>query len=277
MIRRMRAADIEGAMLLKEAAGWNQTEADWRRLLRLEPDGCFVDERAGMVAGTATAFRYGSELAWIGMVLVAPEHRRRGIARGLMRHAMGWLRDRGVATTRLDATDMGRPLYLDLGFRDEEPIERWQRPASPSAGPGATEGSTGQLDVQLADLDRRACGYGRLALMGDFLADEAVDCVRSASGFALGRPGSNAWFLGPCVARSESAASSLLAALLGRHSHEAAYWDLLPANPAATRLAKGFGFRPARRLVRMVHTLEGKRARRVSPNRVFAAAGFEFG
>jgi hypothetical protein len=38
-IRLLFESDIPAAMRLKEAAGWNQTEDDWRRLLLLEPNG----------------------------------------------------------------------------------------------------------------------------------------------------------------------------------------------------------------------------------------------
>ena len=41
-IRLLGAGDLPAAMRLKEAAGWNQTEEDWLRLLRLEPRGCFA-------------------------------------------------------------------------------------------------------------------------------------------------------------------------------------------------------------------------------------------
>ena len=34
--------------------------------------------------------------------------------------------------TKLDATDMGHHLYESLGFRDEQPVERWKR--APAGG-----------------------------------------------------------------------------------------------------------------------------------------------
>ena len=84
MIRLMRVADIPAAMWLKEAAGWNQTEADWANVLAMEPEGCWVEELDGEVVGSTTAICYVQDLAWIGMVLVAPAFRGRGLARGLM-------------------------------------------------------------------------------------------------------------------------------------------------------------------------------------------------
>ena len=44
-IRRLGSADLAGAVELSRLAGWNQTEADWGRLLALEPDACFCIER----------------------------------------------------------------------------------------------------------------------------------------------------------------------------------------------------------------------------------------
>ena len=277
MIRSMRVEDIEGAMLLKRAAGWNQTESDWLRLLRLEPEGCFVDERQGTVVGTTTAIRHARELAWIGMVLVLPDFRRQGVANGLMQHAMMWIWNHGIETTRLDATDMGRPLYNALGFRDEEPIERWERSPVSRTVRRITEKSPNALGESLAALDLCACGYDRSVLLRDLAHDPSVESVRSGSGFVFGRPGSEAWFIGPCVANSEAAAESLVDSLLAEHGHQHAYWDLLPDNSSACRLAARFGFRPTRRLMRMVHSASGGTAGRTRPDRVFATAGFEFG
>ena len=273
----MRAADIDGAMRLKEAAGWNQTSLDWKRLLRLEPAGCFVDEREGNIAGTTTALRHGSELAWIGMVLVLPEFRRQGIARGLMNHALRWLREKGNRISRLDATEMGRPLYAELGYKDEAVIERWERPPVAGSRLSTMRESIADLSNANAMLDREACGYDRSTLIRDLVSDDSVESTQSESGFAFGRPGSSAWFVGPCVAKSRNGAQELLAGLLEGHEREAVYWDLLPSKGCAAGLASSLGFRPVRRLVRMV--LDGSDAIPLGTrsDRVYATAGFEFG
>jgi GNAT superfamily N-acetyltransferase len=86
----MTVADVPLGMRLKEQAGWNQTEADWRRFLDLEPEGCFVAELDGQPVGTTTTCVFGS-VAWVGMVLVDPAVRGRGVGRSLMKHALDWL------------------------------------------------------------------------------------------------------------------------------------------------------------------------------------------
>jgi GNAT superfamily N-acetyltransferase len=270
-IRRLRHADIPAAMRLKEAAGWNQSEQDWATVLDLEPEGCFAIESGGELAATATAVCYGSELAWIGMVLTAPEFRGRGLARRLMEHALGFLREREVAWIKLDATDMGRPLYRKLGFEDECPIERW-------SGAGAQGGSgtrpTGfELD---AALDRQAFGADRTKLLGRLAQGEAESIP--GEGYAMGRPGTMGVYFGPAVARTTEAARTLLGSFLARHAGETVFWDLLPENHNARQLAQEFGFTPVRSLWRMsLAGASGHRPLAHDDSLVYAIAGFEVG
>ena len=248
--RLLQPADLPQLMRLKSSAGWNQTEADWLRLLELAPDGCFGIEVDGAPAATTTAICYGTDLAWIGMVLTLPEYRRRGLARVLMRHALDWLRERGAGCIKLDSTDLGRPLYEELGFRVEGPVERWLRP------PGAClEAEPLELDLAL---DRAAFG-----------ADRSVLVCR----LGAGREGSQAAYFGPCVARSAGDAESQLRWFLSRRD-EPVYWDLLPENREAVRIALGCGFSRVRSLHRMVHG--GGRIDH-DDSKVFAIAGFEYG
>src|SRR5437764_6600293 len=96
-IRVMSAADIPFGMRLKQQAGWNQLEADWRRYLDLQPDGCFVAELDGQPVGTAATSLFGS-VAWIALVLVDNAVRGRGIGTALMERALAFLDQRGVRT-----------------------------------------------------------------------------------------------------------------------------------------------------------------------------------
>jgi GNAT superfamily N-acetyltransferase len=271
MVRLITSDDIPGAMRLKEAANWNQTETDWRNILRLAPEGCFGIDCEGRLAATATAACFGSDLAWIGMVLTAPEMRGRGLARALMEHAIAYLEARRISWIKLDATDMGRPLYAKLGFVDECPIERWGRQPAPCIGPEQPP----VTEIPLA-LDREATGADRSEMLTMLAAIESASLGGEA--YAMGRAGTRAAYFGPCVSQSPGAARELLRWYLARHASETVYWDILPDNAAAVQLARESGFEPLRRLVRM--------ARPGIPDpppfihndcHVFAIAGFEYG
>ncbi len=53
---------------------------------------------------------------YIMNVVTDPAYRRRGLARRLMQVALAWLDEWGIQRAELHATDMGRPLYEELGF-----------------------------------------------------------------------------------------------------------------------------------------------------------------
>src|SRR6267378_2110535 len=130
VVRRMTESDLPAADRLREIASWNQTLDDWRLLFALEPKGCFVAVRGGDVIGTVTTTTYGQSLAWIGMMLVHPDHRRCGVGTGLMRQALDFLRSSRVQCVRLDATPVGRPVYEKRGFVGEWSLTRHERPAT---------------------------------------------------------------------------------------------------------------------------------------------------
>ncbi len=255
-------------MRLKEAAGWNQTRADWETVLRLSPDGCWVFEADGQAVGATTAITYGTGPAWIGMVLVLPEYRRRGIARRLMEHALGWCGEKGVKTVKLDATDMGRPLYASLGFEDEEPIERWGRDPIEAEIPTAPEQTTAGWD-----LDPAAFGVERSAVLEALAAAPDATSAGGPDGYAMARPGSQTRFLGPLVARTSEAAEHLARQVLAQRPGASWCWDLLPSHWEAAELAARLGFRPLRRLSRMARP----RKALGQPSNVWATAGFEYG
>jgi GNAT superfamily N-acetyltransferase len=271
MIRRMTLTDIPAAMELKQAAGWNQIEADWQNILSLEPEGCFVYEADGRAVGSATAARFGRDLAWIGMVLVLPEYRRRGIARALLEHCLAYCRERRVACIKLDATEMGRPLYAALGFEDEQPIERWGVEECNVEAPAPTRLQSVEA---VGELDRAAFGADRRRVLELLLRRFPDQAVGNEQGYAMARPGWNAAFLGPAVARDEATARRLIAGLLAQRNGEPVFWDILPQHEAAANLARNLGFQPQRKLVRMALPRTPETGR---PEQVWATAGFEYG
>ncbi len=254
---------VAAAYALSSSAGWNQTEDDWRLLLDLG-DTCSGIEVEGQLAATATLICYGQTLGWIGMVLTHSDFRRRGFARALVTHLMERAVSRGIQTVKLDATDFGRELYASVGFREEQTVERWQLQPTHASVPGCR---TGDL---VACRTPNACGYERSELL-ERLARHGVTEIEG--GYVFHRPGRLNRYLGPCVARTPDTAQTLIEATLESHPDTGWFWDILPANEAATTLARQFGFEPVRTLTRMVwgKELRGKE------DQIFAIGGFEFG
>lgn len=258
-VRRMTVADVPLGMRLKTQAGWNQTEADWRRFLDLEPEGCFVAELDGVSAATLTTCVFGP-VAWVAMVLVDEPLRGRGLAKALLAHALAFLEERGIRSVRLDATALGRPVYEKMGFAVEYQLARYQgmlpnrgttpRPPGVSGEPlraGHLEG--------IARLDRAVTGTDRGKLLRRLLAEnpgeaKAVEEAGAVTGFLMARPGARAHFLGPCVGTA-SAGPVLLRDAWWRHAGRPVYLDVPTGNGAAVALAEAAGLTVQRHLVRM--------------------------
>jgi GNAT superfamily N-acetyltransferase len=253
-VRNLTQPDVPHALELSRQVGWNQTTEDWQLAIRMNPEGCFAMEVDGIVVAITTSIRYGTDMAWIGMVLTHPEFRGRGFARTLMLQVLEHLGD--VGTAKLDATEMGMPLYRQLGFVDECAIERWLRPAQIAPQTNA------ELYVPHPALDKQAFGADRGALLEQLAIIEAASL---GEGFAMGR-GSR---FGPCVSRSQEAAQALAEWYLARHPNELMLWDLFPEN----NLAQPLGFERSRTLTRMTRG----RKLRVNNSLIYAGAGFEFG
>ncbi len=251
-IRLLFESDIPAAMQLKDAAGWNQTEKDWQRLLALEPNGCFAAMKDGRLVGTTTTTTYGNDLAWIGMVLVDPQQRRQGIATRLMNVALDYLKDK-VATVKLDATALGKPVYERFGFKVESVFERWS--GISNAGSADKADRDGIRDV-LA-LDRFAFHADRSKLIEKLIDDACVPPVllRAAegvlNGYALARKGTKADYVGPVVANSAEHIESLLDQVLSRLPERRVYIDFNTECGASANVLSDRGFVKERELIRM--------------------------
>jgi len=62
----------------------------------------------------------------VTMVAVLPEARGRGLAGKLIAHALADAAERGMETSTLAATEMGRPTYERLGYRPLGPVQMWE-------------------------------------------------------------------------------------------------------------------------------------------------------
>lgn len=245
---------------LSATAHWNQNEADWELMLSFGR-GYGLTLEDGTLAATTLTLPYGASFAWIAMVLVHPECRRRGYATRLLRHALDDLARAGRMAV-LDATPAGREVYRLEGFHDTWSFRRF---ALAQAWRGASESAPGirvrALQPQdwpgIAALDQPAFGANREFLLRSLatrLPQAALVAERDGqfTGFLLGRDGREARQLGPLVARDSASARALLAAALA-FVGPPLYVDLVDREEALHAWLASGGFTMQRPFTRMVH------------------------
>jgi len=275
-IRLMTVDDLQLGLRLSRQAGWNQTESDWLRFIALEPTGCFVAELNECAVGTATTCVFGP-VAWIAMVLVDVNARRQGVGTELLRHCLGYLKQRKVKTVRLDATPAGLPIYQKLGFEPEYELARFEGIVQRQEPELDVAKATPQIFAEIIEFDYRMTGTDRTKMLTR-LFDEFQQEIRflghgyRIDGFATLRPGANAVQIGPCVATT-SAGPLLLSDALNRCAGKAVFVDVPLLNVGAVEIAQSCGLTVQRRFTRMY------RGQKISDNikALWASSGPEKG
>ena len=194
-IVELGVGDAQAGLVLSTEAGWNQNEADWRFFLS---KGIVFGVRDGIrLVATAALLPYSAGNAWISMVLVTRDWRRRGIATKLVDACLDVARRRGL-TTWLDATPAGATVYGPLGFMPTLQLRRL-RLQKPQGTTATRPLSAGNLDA-LAARDGSAMGFDRSTLLSEFSARPGSRIVSDDRAMALVRDGRTARHIGPLLA-----------------------------------------------------------------------------
>lgn len=201
--------DAPAGLVLSTEARWNQNEADWKFFLSR---GTVFGVRAGArLVATAALLPYSAGQAWISMVLVTADFRRRGIATRLVDACLAAAAERGL-TTWLDATPDGATVYGPLGFEPTLQLRRL-RLTAPQGAAAEDSLSNGSLDV-LSARDARATGFDRSPLLSEFSARPGSRIVSEGEAIALVRDGRTARQIGPVLAGDPDQALALVNAIV---------------------------------------------------------------
>jgi ribosomal protein S18 acetylase RimI-like enzyme len=136
-IRHGRQEDIEELIEFWRDAGENHGRpADKsvlvEALLSRDPESLIVAESDGIIVGTVIAGWDGWR-AHLYRLAVAPDHRGRGVARLLMRHAEERLRVLGAPrfdAMVLSSNDTGAAAWAAMGYQPQDNWTRWVKPVS---------------------------------------------------------------------------------------------------------------------------------------------------
>jgi len=225
------------------ALGWPYRQEDWQFSTEWAT-GVVVEDR-GLVIGTAMCWKFGTEHASIGHVIVSSEYQGRGIGRALMAILFEEL---GPRITFLHATPEGRPLYEKIGFSVCGWLDQCQGhvtdPVSVvlSNGERLRTATPAELPV-LIDLASRASGLERHAILSSLfkLADVVVlERGGEIVGFSALRRFGRGHVIGPVVApqsREQFQAKALIGYWLTRQQGEFVRVDV----PSGTSLTGWLG------------------------------------
>jgi GNAT superfamily N-acetyltransferase len=256
----LRADHLAQACALSGALKWPYREEDWRFALELG-HGLAV-EADGRLVATALWWPYDDAFASCGMIIVATEFQGKGIGRRLMDEL---LRQASGRTIILNSTREGHALYERLAFVDCGELSQHQAllaqaPATPHVD-GIRPFRRGDL-AAIVDLDRRATGMGRSALLEAVFAlgsGLVIERAGRISGYGCVRRWGRGVVIGPVVATDATDAKSLIAGLAAPHAGGFVRIDVPSASGLSQWLAE-IGLPCVDRVVSMVRGTPAKPA-----------------
>jgi GNAT superfamily N-acetyltransferase len=268
-IVQLGPADALAGLALSTEAHWNQNEADWRFFLN--SGSVFgVRDNAGSLVATAALLPYTSDNAWISMVLVTANWRRRGLATKLVDVCLDVAMKQRL-TAWLDATPAGASVYGPLGFTPALQLRRLRledsTPAQAASQPLAA------CDIsEIIARDISTIGFDRSALLMELGGRSGSRLVANDDAIALVRDGRNARHIGPLFAGSGDRAFALVDAIV---RSEAGPWliDAVSTQETFLKRLTGSGWSNERPFQRM----RFGRATAPPAAPAFAVAGPEFG
>ncbi len=257
-LRGFRREDAAFIRALVAEQGWNAGVYDVETFTGADPDAWIVAEIDGQPVGIVLATRWNASHGWIGLYLVHPEFRGRGIGLALFRAALA---RHAPGSVGLDGDARQQANYRRAGFVDVHANTRWQGPARLWRARAEAAGvvDARELTIQpLVDLDARAVGAPRPELLRAWLAQPEARHVAllrdgHVAGLATARPARQGWKVGPLYAPDVSAAAALLAAAIEQLDPDDVCWlDAPNPNAAAAALMKDLGASGAPTSGRMV-------------------------
>lgn len=114
-IRPLNIQDLEGLVALTDKVEWYFPRKYWKILLATGwAFGLFSPEKE--LAATTAIFDYGENLSFLGVVIVCPEFRGRGLASVMMNKVEHHL-EKPATPIALIATPEGKPVYENRGYQ----------------------------------------------------------------------------------------------------------------------------------------------------------------
>jgi GNAT superfamily N-acetyltransferase len=268
-IRLFESHDIDFAVAQTSREGWDATCELFETLLAHDPHGCFIAEQENQRTGMITTTMYRRS-AWIGNLITLPQHRRQGVGRRLMTHAMKHLSRQGVHTIRLEADPPGVGLYRRLGFTEEFESLRFtcRRPVI-AGGPSARRLHQNDL-AEIAAFDAEIFGDDRREML-EMLLEQSRAAYWTSSrsavcAYAMALPSAAGIRIGPWVASDREAAEEVFKAVLRDVPGETVTSGVPCVNTEATNLLTSLGFDRSPSCLRMSR---GERDGYGAPHRVF--------
>ena len=273
----MHRADIPFAVRLSDQEGWGIPARDFERILRLDPKGSFIATEGERKVGLTTTISYGTQIAWIGNVVVAKQHRGKHIGQALVHEAVRYLRMNRIKRIVLYSFNENVEYYRKLRFMRGPSFVRLRREGKLYRAPVPQLYSDETVPLRsLLSFDRKAFGADRSRLVKALLHSGSAWYVAYAAGssrsYLMVKQYEDMHELGPWVSVGLRRAKldAMLRTALGKTGDRPIEVSCLSGNRDVMRILKSHDFRVVNRGRIMYY----QKISRMGQPRAIAALGF---
>lgn len=233
-------------------------EPDFEFMTKLEPEGCFVlwqdQERVGM----ATCINYG-RTGWFGNLVVKKDYRGKSAGTFLLKHAVKYLKNKGVETIGLYAYQHLVGFYQSAGFKPHDELLILTGKPINATGKrlNVVEASENDLPM-LIGFDQQFLSWNRKKLFEEIMREEEKLCYVSElngeiAGFAMAKVYDEIAEVGPliCDPGQPHLAIKLVEAILGTLRKSEIYAYVNSINEFILETIMKAGLKQSFRLTRM--------------------------
>ena len=274
----IRTADqrgIETAVKFAAAEGWNPGRHDAACFYEADPEGFLVGALGEEIVSTISAVRYGSVYGFVGLYIVTPEHRGKGLGYALWREAMHRLER--IRTIGLDGVLAQQANYAKSGFAIAHRNIRYECKGGGTVPSGVLPIAKVPFDRLLA-FDTQCFSTPREVFLRAWISQPdafgyaAVD-ASGVYGYGIIRPCLQGYKIGPLFAESESVAATVFSALAAHASDGPLYLDVPDVNVHALALARRHSMTPCFETARMYRGPQPA----TPMNKIYGISTFELG
>jgi ribosomal protein S18 acetylase RimI-like enzyme len=213
-VEKMEVNDFPFAVQLANTMNWNMTVEDFEFMVKLEPQGCFVQFHGNERVGIATSVSFG-KVGWFGDFVVKEDYRGEGAGSILIKHAIDYLKNKDAETIGLYAYPHLVKFYESFGFETDTDFVVFQGKAAFPATQQMLRAAKKQDVPELIDLDRRCFGSGRRKLLEPLLLNKGNLCYVSTEnneiiGYVVAKVYDKMAEVGPLMCKTNRVKASVL-------------------------------------------------------------------
>lgn len=231
-----------------EDEGWNPGPFDAEVFYETDPDGfygCFIGDE---MIGGGSIVSYDGAFGFMGLFIMRPEYRGKGIGRML------WIKRRDMLRSRLsenapigmDGVVAMQPFYAEGGFKMAFRDSRYELTGTSFSIDLNVSGIGNDNLPEVLDYDLKCFGFSRprfikawLNVPGSLTLKYKEEDVMK--GFVVMRKVKQGYKIGPLFADDKSVAESLYKACLNKAIGAPVYLDIPVNNPSAVELVNAYG------------------------------------